>query len=129
MFSFFRKSPIPRQADEKLTLLLKQQGELFQVLQLQQQNLHVLYRRTTVLAHMLDALAKQGDVAVPRTIRAEIDASLRPEEFAELAKEDEAEFIRRYGMQTLEIMKKHGLSAISTVGDLGSAVPPTHTVQ
>ncbi len=54
---------------------------------------------------------------LPKTIRAEIDASLNAEAFEQMARQDPAEFTHRYGDQVLEILQKQGVNAISRIGD------------
>jgi hypothetical protein len=110
--------------DHRLEELARQNQRLLELMENQSRNLMVLYRRTTALALMLEALSKQESMQVPRAIRAEIDASLRPEEFALLAKQDAEEFKSRYGEQTYQIMQERGIEAISRIGDLTSLTKP-----
>lgn len=121
MFGINKKS-------SEIKKLLSLQEEALRQIKQQSHNILVLYRRTTVLAHMLESIAKHNDMRIPKTIRAEIDASLRPEEFASLARQDEAEFVARYGESTLAVIKEQGLQAISTIGDLADT-PPKHKLQ
>ena len=80
-------------------------------------NIFALYRRTTALAHMVEAVADGQEPRLPKTIRAEIDASINPEVFEQLAREDKDEFLRRYGQEVLNVLQQKGIDAISKIGD------------
>lgn len=80
-------------------------------------NIYALYRRTTALAHMMESLAEGREPRVPKTMRAEIDASLHPDYFENLAHDDRAEFVHRYGEAVLEVLQKRGIDAITKIGD------------
>lgn len=96
--------------EEKLDALLRLE-------QMNANNIYALYRRTTALAHMVEAVAEGREPRLPQTIRAEIDASLNADAFEQMARQDASEFIRRYGKQVLEVLQKQGVDAISRIGD------------
>lgn len=91
--------------------------ELLEISQQNARNMVVLYRRTTALALMMEALAEERQAPIPRVIRAEIDASLYPEEFENLARSDSDEFITRYGEDVLKVFQKNGLDGIGRLSD------------
>ncbi len=105
--------------------MLQLQAEMLQTLQMQSNNILVLYRRTTALALMLEAIAKKEDLKMPKVIRAEIDASLYPDRFMDLAQKDQDEFIARYGESTLKTLNEQGMHAISKIGELSEMPKPT----
>lgn len=106
--------------DTKLDQLLANQAKMQQLLEAQYRNILVLYRRTTALALMLEAISKDEKLKMPKVIRAEIDASLHPEEFVALAQQDAAEFKNRYGQIAYDVLTKQGLDAIGRVHDITS---------
>lgn len=91
--------------------------ELLELERMNARNIFALYRRTTALAHMVEAVADGREPRLPRTLRAEIDASLDAESFEALAREDEAEFLRRYGQEVLDILRRRGVDVITKIGD------------
>lgn len=125
---FKRKTTDTSPLEQKLDRMLALQESMMQQLQSQSNNVLVLYRRTTALALMLETIAKKDDLKMPKIIRAEIDASLRPDEFEQLAKQDQDEFITRYGETTLKILKEQGMNAISRIGEL-TDTPDPKTIQ
>lgn len=112
--------------EQKLDQLLAQQQQMQKLLESQHRNILVLYRRTTALALMLEAISKDEKLKMPKVIRAEIDASLHPDEFVALAEQDSQEFIARYGQTAYEVLNKQGLDAIGRVSDMTSAADPHH---
>ena len=96
--------------EEKLDRLLELQ-------EINARNIMTLYRRTTALAHMVEAIAENKEPHLPKTLRAEIDASLDVDAFANLARQDKAEFIRRYGQHVLDVLQKKGVEHISRIGE------------
>ena len=99
---------------------MSMEEKLDRLLELQEQtsrNIYALYRRTTALAHMMEALSDGAEPRLPKTMRAEIDASLNPDYFEQLAKKDSAEFIRRYGEQVLDVLQMQGIAAITRIGE------------
>lgn len=104
--------------EEKLDQLLTQQQQMLEMLKSQSHNILVLYRRTTALALMLEAISKDEKLKMPKVIRAEIDASLRPEEFVILAEQEPDEFKKRYGETVYKIWQTKGLNAISRLGEM-----------
>jgi hypothetical protein len=106
--------------DSKLDKLLAGQAQMQKLLEAQHRNILVLYRRTTALALMLEAISKDEKLKMPKVIRAEIDASLRPEEFVNLAEKDPAEFKLRYGQTAYDVLMKQGIDAIGRVYDMTS---------
>lgn len=103
--------------ESRLKAIEEQLEELIKLTRSNQHNTHAIYRRTTALAYMLERIASHSEVQIPKIIRAEIDASLHPDLFVELAKKDEAEFIRRYGDITLKVLREKGIESISRIGD------------
>lgn len=97
--------------EEKLDRLLK-------LTQTNSNNIQALYRRSTALAHMVETIAAGREPRLPKTMRAEIDASVMPDVFELLARQDPTEFVRRYGHDVLDIFNKQGIEAITTMGDL-----------
>lgn len=97
--------------------LEKKLDELLEISQQNSRNMVVLYRRTTALALMMEALAEERQAPIPKVIRAEIDASLYPEEFENLARSDAKEFITRYGEDVLKVYQKKGLDGIGRLSD------------
>lgn len=116
-------------AEEKLDQLLASQAQMQKLLEAQHRNILVLYRRTTALALMLEAVSKDEKMRMPKVIRAEIDASLRPEEFVNLAEKDAEEFKKRYGQTAYDVLIKQGLDAIGRVGDITSGSENENTLQ
>ncbi len=106
--------------NQKLDQLLTQQSQMQKLLEAQHRNILVLYRRTTALALMLEAISKDEKLKMPKVIRAEIDASLFPNEFITLAEKDPAEFKLRYGHTAYDVLIKQGLDAIGRVHDMTS---------
>lgn len=109
--------------EEKLNQILAQQEKMQKLLEAQHRNILVLYRRTTALALMLEAISKDEKLKMPKIIRAEIDASLYPEEFTALAEQDPEEFKRRYSQTAYDVLTKLGLEAIGRVSDLPPPPP------
>ncbi len=99
-----------KRIEDKLDKLLEQE-------QLNGRNIYALYRRTTALAHMVEAASEGKEPRLPKTLRAEIDASLNPEWFSELAQKDSAEFIHRYGEGVLELLRARGIDVITKMND------------
>lgn len=97
--------------EEKLDALLRLE-------QMNANNILALYRRTTALAHMVEAVAEGREPRLPQTIRAEIDASLNADAFEQLARQDLPEFLRRYGQGVLDVLQKQGVTAITRIGEL-----------
>lgn len=96
--------------DEKLDRLIELE-------EMNARNIYALYRRTTALAHMMEAVADGSEPRLPKVLRAEIDASLNPDLFETLADKDEMEFTRRYGQAVLEVLRSKGVEAITKIGD------------
>jgi len=103
--------------EDALKAIEKKLDELLELERVNARNIGTLYRRTTALAHMVEAVAEGREPRLPKTIRAEIDASLNPKYFSELATKDKSEFLRLYGQQVLEILQQQGVEAISRMGD------------
>lgn len=91
--------------------------ELLELERLNARNIFALYRRTTALAHMVEAVADGREPRLPRVMRAEIDASVNPEAFEHLALQDKEEFLRRYGQGVLDVLHRHGIDAITKIGE------------
>tara|TARA_B100001123_G_scaffold429828_1_gene548884 strand:+ start:1012 stop:1359 length:348 start_codon:yes stop_codon:yes gene_type:complete len=104
--------------DARLTRLEEKVDKLLELQKQNANNIIAVYRRTTALAYMLEAGLNPGQMRMPSVIRAEIDATLDAEAFEALAKQDPAEFMARYGEAVLEIVRSHGVRAISTMGEL-----------
>ena len=104
--------------DTRLKALEDKVDMLLKLAQQNANNLITIYRRTTALAHMIEAVAGHREPRLPLVVRAEIDASLDPVNFANLAQEDPEEFKARYGELVLEILKQYGMDAISKIGEL-----------
>ncbi|MCI5049758.1 MAG: hypothetical protein MRY32_05440 [Rickettsiales bacterium] len=100
-----------------LTSIESKLDELLELQKMNARNIYTLYRRTTALAHMVEALSDGQEPRLPKTLRAEIDASLSPEYFSDLAERDKDEFTRRYGEQVFEILKKKGIDSITKIGE------------
>ncbi len=115
--------------EEKLDHILDRQEKMQKMLESQHRNLLVLYRRTTALALMLEAISKDEKLKMPKVIRAEIDASLRPEEFVALAEQDPEEFKSRYGAIAFDVLMNQGLDAIGRVGDITPQPNEKNTLQ
>lgn len=103
--------------EPSLASLEKKLDQLLELERMNAQNIFTLYRRTTALAHMMEMIAQGKEPRLPMVVRAEIDASVNPEYFIAMATEDKAEFIRRYGQSVLDILNKHGIDAISKIGE------------
>ena len=103
--------------DEKLQQIEDKLDRLLKLAQMNANNIFALYRRTTALAHMVEAVADGREPRLPKTIRAEIDASIDAENFEILARQDAAEFTRRYGEGVLEVLQKQGVDAITKIGE------------
>ena len=108
----------PGLMQDKLEQLLAQQQQMLELLKSQSRNMRVLYRRTTALALMLEAISKDERLKMPKVIRAEIDASLRPQEFEALAREDPEEFKKRYGEIAYKVITERGMDFIGRVDDI-----------
>lgn len=103
--------------DETLARIEAKLDELMQVQQMNARNIFTLYRRTTALAHMVEAAAEGREPRLPMIMRAEIDASLDAEAFENLAHKDKDEFVRRYGDVVLNVLQGQGVEAISKIGE------------
>lgn len=114
---------------EILKRIEQRQEEMARALDSVRHDLVTVYRRTTVLAQMIDAVWQCREPRMPATLRAEIDASLHPEEFIELAAKDPEEFTRRYGAATLTVLKDLGLNGITRLGELAPAREGEPTIQ
>lgn len=101
-----------------LQQLLENQQTMQKTIDNMANNVLVLYRRTTALALMLETMSKQEGMRMPKVIRAEIDATLHPEEFRELADKDPEEFRHQYGDTTYKILLKQGVDAICRLQDI-----------
>ncbi len=88
-------------------------------------NIIALYRRMTALAYMVEAVAEGREPRMPKVLRAEIDASLHPELFLELADKDKPEFLRRYGEVVLNVLRTQGIDAISKIGEFAPTANET----
>lgn len=111
---------------EAMKELEKKIDQLLELEKMNARNIYALYRRTTALAHMMEMIAQGKEPRLPMVVRAEIDASVNPEYFEELAKEDKKEFVRRYGQSVLDILNKHGIDAITKIGEFA---PPRNEQQ
>ena len=96
--------------DEKLDRLIELE-------EMNARNIYALYRRTTALAHMVEAVADGKEPRLPKVLRAEIDASLNPDAFEALADKDADEFTRRYGEDVLNVLRTKGVDVITKIGD------------
>ena len=104
-------------ADPEMTSIHAKLDELLKLERMNANNIFALYRRTTALAHMVEAIADGREPRLPKTIRAEIDASINPDAFESLGMKDAPEFIRRYGEMVLDVLRKQGIDAITKIGD------------
>lgn len=105
-------------SDARLKSIEEKLDALLHLSQQNANNIIAVYRRTTALAYMIEALSQRGELQTPTVMRAEIDASLNPEEFAALYDKDPDEFVKRYGPGVKEIVAHYGAEAISTMGEL-----------
>jgi hypothetical protein len=112
-----RKKP-KVESPEQLNRVEAKLDAMIQLMQQNQINIAALYRRTAALAHMIEATSEGNQPRLTKVLRAEIDASLEPEMFQELAEQDPDEFINRYGEETLKVVTEMGFHAISTIGEL-----------
>lgn len=101
-----------------LEQLLENQQAMQKTIDDMANNVLVLYRRTTALALMLETMSQQEGLRMPKVMRAEIDASLRPDAFRELAEKDPEEFRRHYGETTYKVYRTHGIEAICRLHDI-----------
>lgn len=113
---------------DELKRLEQKIDELIQMQKVSTHNIYALYRRTTALAHMLEATSEGKEPRLPKTLRAEIDASLNPEWFVQLAEQDKSEFVRRYGDEVFDLLMQHGVGVISKMQDFapGKSEGVTH---
>lgn len=105
---------IKKQIDE----LNEKLDRILEMVESNHQNTVTVYRRTSALAQMVEALAEGREPRITRAMRAEIDASLNPKDFVQLAENDPDAFVHRYGKQVYNSWKTSGLSAILPIGDL-----------
>ncbi len=101
--------------------LARLEEKLDQLIRMTEENIHntaVVYRRTTALAQMVEALAEGREPRLTRNMRAEIDASLHGEEFAQMMQSDPEAFIRLYGKEVYELCRDRGKGGILTMGNL-----------
>lgn len=103
--------------EERLANIESKLDQLLKLAQMNANNIFALYRRTTALALMVEAVAEGREPRLPKVLRAEIDASIDAESFEVLARQDAAEFTRRYGEGVLEVLQKQGADAITKVGE------------
>lgn len=104
-------------SDDRLQSIEEKLDRLLKLAQMNANNIFALYRRTTALAHMVEAAADGREPRLPKTIRAEIDASLNEDAFEQLARQDAPEFVRRYGEEVLNVLQQRGVQAITRIGE------------
>ncbi|MBY0355645.1 MAG: hypothetical protein K2Q12_07945 [Rickettsiales bacterium] len=104
--------------DKRLEAMEKKLSRILRLAENNAQAINTLYRRTIALAQMVEALHNQQEPRVTRALRSEIDASLRPEEFIDLARRDPAEFMERYGEALLQQVLRLGIDGVGTMGEL-----------
>jgi hypothetical protein len=104
--------------EKRLDALEKKLNRLLRLAEGNAQAINTLYRRSIALAQMMEALHEGREPRVTRALRSEIDASLHPEEFLELARRDPHEFIDRYGEQLLQQVLQMGIEGVGTMGEL-----------
>jgi hypothetical protein len=95
--------------------------ELLQIERMNARNIFTLYRRMTALAHMVEAVSDGREPRLPKVVRAEIDASVNPEAFEELARKDKQEFTHRYGEDVYNLLQRQGIDSISKIGEFAPA--------
>lgn len=104
--------------DKRLDALEKSVNRLLRLAEGNAQAINALYRRSIALAQMIEALHEKREPRVTRALRSEIDASLHPEEFLELARRDPHEFVERYGQHLLQQVLQLGMEGVGTMGEL-----------
>ena len=104
--------------DKRLDAIEKKLNRLLRVAESNAQSINTLYRRSIALAQMIEATHEGREPAVTRALRSEIDASLRPNEFLDLARRDPGEFIERYGEQLLQQVLRFGIDGVGTMGEI-----------
>lgn len=104
--------------EKRLDALEKKINRLLRLAEGNAQAINTLYRRTIALAQMMEAMHEGREPRVTRSLRSEIDASLHPEEFLELARRDPHEFIERYGQALLQQVLQMGIEGVGTMGEL-----------
>lgn len=107
-------------SDTRLEDMEAQLAHMTELLEQTLGNTVVLYKRMGALAYMVDCLAEQQQPQMTDAMRAEVDATLYPEEFAELAVRDAGEFVNRYGERIYERVLEHGADSICRFGELSA---------
>ncbi len=106
-----------------MTRLEDLEAQLAHVTELLEQTLGntvVLYKRMGALAYMVECLAEQKQPSMTDAMRAEVDATLYPDEFADLAVKDPDEFCARYGDKVHARVMEHGVESICRFGELSA---------
>ncbi|GEM_PF-1801379 len=102
---------------QRIDALERKIDRLTELVANESRNMVALYRRSTALMHMVESVADGQEPRLPKVVRAEIDASISPDAFIELAEKDEEEFIRRYGQEVLKVLKERGIEVITRIGE------------
>ncbi len=109
--------------ETRLAHIEKMLQDILRIVQSNHYNTVTIYRRTAALALMVEAVGEGREPRITKSMRAEIDASLNPKEFSDLATNDPDAFIHRYGKMVYSNWQKSGMEGVLPIGDFA----PTKT--
>jgi hypothetical protein len=107
--------------DKRLHAIERTLQQILDAQNLHNDNLAVVYKRVSLLGHMIEAVSQNKEPRVTETLRAEIDYTVHTEEFLALFDKDPEEFIKSYGEEIFKILRADRENGLRRFGKLAPA--------